>query len=65
MYETLTAGLSTFHMVLDDDVSIEPESIVRAVRFASFARRPTIVGAHMFDIHNPTALHSFGKRSTR
>ncbi|MBK6300753.1 MAG: glycosyltransferase [Actinomycetales bacterium] len=61
MYETLTAGLSTFHMVLDDDVSIEPESIVRAVRFASFARRPTIVGAHMFDIHNPTALHSFGE----
>ena len=34
MYETLTAGSSTFHMVLDDDVSIEPESIVRAVRFA-------------------------------
>ena len=61
MYETLTAGSSTFHMVLDDDVSIEPESIVRAVRFASFARRPTIVGAHMFDIHNPTALHSFGE----
>lgn len=61
MYETLAAGRSTFHMVLDDDVSVEPESIVRAVRFASFARRPTIVGAHMFDIHNPTVLHSFGE----
>lgn len=61
MYETLAAGSSTFHMVLDDDVSIEPESIVRALRFASFARRPTIVGAHMFDISNPTVLHSFGE----
>ncbi len=61
MYETLAAGRSAFHMVLDDDVSVEPESIMRAVRFGSLARRPTIVGAHMFDIHNPTALHSFGE----
>ena len=48
MYETLAAGKSTFHMVLDDDVSVEPESILRAVRFGTYARRPTIVGAHMF-----------------
>ncbi len=61
MYETLAAGRSAFHMVLDDDVSVEPESIMRAVRFGSYARRPTIVGAHMFDIHNPTVLHSFGE----
>jgi len=61
MYESLAAGKSTFHMVLDDDVSVEPESILRAVRFGSYARRPTIVGAHMFDIHNPTVLHTFGE----
>jgi galactofuranosylgalactofuranosylrhamnosyl-N-acetylglucosaminyl-diphospho-decaprenol beta-1,5/1,6-galactofuranosyltransferase len=61
MVETLRAGRSTFHMVLDDDVRIEPESILRAVRFGSFTTRATIVGAHMFDIHSPTTLHSYGE----
>lgn len=61
MFETLQAGRSTFHLVLDDDVRLEPEGILRAVRFGSMATRPTIVGAHMFDIHAPTTLHSFGE----
>lgn len=61
MYETLRADRSTFHMVLDDDVRLEPEGILRAVRFAAFTTRATIVGAHMFDLHNPTTLHSFGE----
>lgn len=62
MYETLAEGRSTFHMVLDDDVTIEPEGILRALRFGALCRRATIVGAHMFDLHNPTVLHSFGER---
>lgn len=61
MYETLTAGRSTFHLVLDDDVRLEPEGIVRAVRFGAFTRVPTIVGGHMFDLNAPTTLHSFGE----
>lgn len=62
MLETLRAAKSTFHMVLDDDVTVEPEGILRALRFAALCRRPTIVGAHMFDLHNPSVLHSFGER---
>ena len=61
MYESLKADRSTFHLVLDDDVRIEPEAILRAVRFAAYTRVATIVGAHMFDLHNPTTLHSFGE----
>lgn len=61
MWETLRAGTSTFHMVLDDDVDLEPEGILRAVRFGSFTSTAAIVGAHMFDLHNPTTLHSFGE----
>lgn len=61
MFETMRAGRSTFHMVLDDDVRIEPEGILRAVRFGAFTTVATIVGAHMFDLHTPTALHSFGE----
>ena len=61
MFETLRADRSTFHMVLDDDVRLEPEGILRAVRFGAFTTKATIVGAHMFDLHNPTTLHSFGE----
>ena len=61
MLETLREGRSTFHLVLDDDVRLEPEAVLRAVRFGSFASRPTIVGAHMFDLNAPTTLHSFGE----
>lgn len=61
MRETLVAGDSGFHLLLDDDVRIEPEAILRALRFASHCRTPSIVGAHMFDLNHPTVLHSFGE----
>ncbi len=46
---------SDYFMTLDDDIRIEPESILRAVTFADYCRTPTIVGAHMFDLYNRTA----------
>ena len=46
---------------LDDDVICEPESIIRAVTFADLAKRPTIVGGHMFSIYDQSAPHSFGE----
>ncbi|MFC5858914.1 glycosyltransferase [Agromyces flavus] len=48
MLETLEAGASDYVILLDDDVTIEPESIVRAVRFARYATQPVLVGGHMF-----------------
>src|SRR5699024_10487381 len=44
MLETLGRPDSDFVLLLDDDVTLEPESVFRAVQFARFARRPTIVG---------------------
>lgn len=61
MRESVRAGKSQFHMMLDDDVKIEPESILRALTFATYCRRPTLVGAHMFDIYNRSMLHNFGE----
>lgn len=61
MYETATAGVSTYHMMLDDDVQIEPASIVRALTFASYCRKPTLVGGHMFDLFNRSVLHAYGE----
>ncbi|GAC1381188.1 MAG: glycosyltransferase [Marmoricola sp.] len=61
MFETTIAGTSAYHMMLDDDVNIEPEAIVRALTFASYCRRPTLVGGHMFDLLNRSVLHAYGE----
>ena len=48
-------------LCIDDDVVCEPESILRAVTFGDLARRPTIVGGHMFSLFAKARLHSFGE----
>ncbi len=59
--ETLVRGTATYFLCMDDDVVCEPEGIVRAVTFADLARRPTIVGGHMFSLYSKARLHSFGE----
>ena len=61
MYEAATNGRSTYVVNCDDDIVIEPESLIRLKTFADFATRPTIVGAHMFDLNNRSVLHTFGE----
>jgi galactofuranosylgalactofuranosylrhamnosyl-N-acetylglucosaminyl-diphospho-decaprenol beta-1,5/1,6-galactofuranosyltransferase len=60
-YETVSAARSTYVLFLDDDIVCEPESIIRAVTFGDLARRPTIVGGHMFSLFAKARLHSFGE----
>jgi galactofuranosylgalactofuranosylrhamnosyl-N-acetylglucosaminyl-diphospho-decaprenol beta-1,5/1,6-galactofuranosyltransferase len=60
-YETLKADRSTYVLFLDDDIVAEPESILRTVAFGDLARRPTIVGGHMFSIYSRSRLHSYGE----
>ena len=59
--ESVRKGTATYAMMMDDDVVCEPEGIIRAVTFADLARRPTIVGGHMFNIYSRSRLHSFGE----
>jgi galactofuranosylgalactofuranosylrhamnosyl-N-acetylglucosaminyl-diphospho-decaprenol beta-1,5/1,6-galactofuranosyltransferase len=61
MLETVAAGTSDYVMLLDDDVVAEPESIRRALAFASLCTEPTIVGGHMFDMFDKTKLHAFAE----
>ncbi|NMA78903.1 MAG: glycosyltransferase family 2 protein, partial [Actinomycetales bacterium] len=61
MYEASTSGSATYVINCDDDIVIEPESLIRMVTFADFATRPTLVGAHMFDLNNRSVLHAFGE----
>jgi len=62
MDETLKDGRSKYVMLLDDDVSIETEGILRAVSFADFTRTPTIVGGHMFNLYERSVLHTYGEQ---
>jgi len=59
--ESLRKGTATYALMMDDDVVCEPEGVIRAVTFGDLAKRPTIVGGHMFNIYNRSQLHSFGE----
>ena len=59
--ESVRKGTATYAMMMDDDVVCEPEGIIRAVTFGDLARRPTIVGGHMFNLYTRSRLHSFGE----
>jgi galactofuranosylgalactofuranosylrhamnosyl-N-acetylglucosaminyl-diphospho-decaprenol beta-1,5/1,6-galactofuranosyltransferase len=65
MDETARGGTSDYVLLLDDDIKLEPESILRAATFADLARRPTIVGGHMFSLYDRAVLHSFGETVAR
>ncbi len=60
MYEAVNNG-SDYVLLLDDDIVVEPESILRLLSFADHCRKPTIVGGHMFDLYNRSVLHTFGE----
>ncbi|MDK9347295.1 glycosyltransferase [Propionibacterium freudenreichii] len=61
MYEGVARGKSDYVILLDDDISLEPESIIRVISFADMCKDPTLVGGHMFDLLNRTVLHAFGE----
>ncbi len=61
MYEGATRGKSDYVILLDDDISLETESIIRLVTFADMCKNPTLVGGHMFDLMNRTVLHTYGE----
>lgn len=62
MYEAAYGTQSRYVLLLDDDVLVEPEGILRAVTFADLCRTPTIVGGHMLDMHARSVLHAFGEK---
>ena len=61
MLETLDAGRSSHVLLLDDDVVAEPEGIARAAAFARHTTHPTVVGGHMFSMHERSVLHAFSE----
>lgn len=60
-YEATARGISDYVILMDDDISIEPETIIRMVTFADMCKTPTLVGGHMFDLLDRSVLYTFGE----
>ena len=65
MYEAVRRPESDYVMLMDDDVIVETEGILRAVQFADFALKPTIVGGHMLNLYERSTLSAWGERVDR
>ena len=50
----------THAVLLDDDIELEPDSLLRMAAFFSFCERDIVVGGHMLDLLHPTTLYEAG-----
>ncbi|MGQ0839649.1 glycosyltransferase [Actinokineospora sp.] len=48
-------------LLLDDDIALEPDSILRANAFARASAKPVVVGGHMLNLQAKSRLHSMGE----
>lgn len=58
MAEALDADADDYVVLLDDDAISEPESLLRAVRFADAARSRILIGGGMLHLDNPGVLYT-------
>lgn len=52
---------SPYILYMDDDIAIEPDSILRAVQVARYSARPTIIGGQMLNLLNRAELRTMGE----
>ena len=50
-------------LLMDDDVLVEPEILIRLTSFAAAATNPMIVGGQMLNLLHPAHLHTSAERS--
>ncbi|AKK12051.1 glycosyltransferase [Corynebacterium uterequi] len=63
MYEALAdeATASPYILYMDDDIAIEPDSILRAVQAARYAKSPIVVGGQMLNLQERSQLRTTGE----
>jgi galactofuranosylgalactofuranosylrhamnosyl-N-acetylglucosaminyl-diphospho-decaprenol beta-1,5/1,6-galactofuranosyltransferase len=61
IHEALTRSDATHVVLLDDDIQLEPDSILRARAFAAYAKDPVIVGGQMLALQDRSVLHAMGE----
>ena len=65
MYEALKNTDCEQILFMDDDIRIEPDSILRALAMNRFAKTPTLVGGQMLNLQEPSHLHIMGEMVDR
>ncbi|HEX5144900.1 MAG TPA: glycosyltransferase [Mycobacterium sp.] len=61
MYEALKNTDCAQILFMDDDIRIEPDSILRALALNRFAKAPTLIGGQMLNLQEPSHLHVMGE----
>ena len=61
MYEALKNTDCEQILFMDDDIRIEPDSILRALALSRFAKTPMLVGGQMLNLQEPSHLHVMGE----
>lgn len=60
MYEALAIDCEQI-LYMDDDIILEPDSVLRAVAFSRFAREPMLVGGQMLSLQARSQLSTMGE----
>ncbi|CAN5382384.1 glycosyltransferase [soil metagenome] len=61
MYEALKNTDCDQILFMDDDIRVEPDSILRALALNRFAKVPTLIGGQMLNLQEPSHLHVMGE----
>ncbi|EOM76644.1 glycosyltransferase family 2 protein [Rhodococcus rhodnii] len=61
MYEALKTTDSPYVLYMDDDIEIEPDSVLRALAMSRFAKTPMLVGGQMLNLQERSHLHTMGE----
>ncbi|MGW0040960.1 glycosyltransferase [Rhodococcus sp. NPDC003348] len=61
MYEALKTTDCEHILFMDDDIEIEPDSILRALAMSRFAKSPMLVGGQMLNLQERSHLHTMGE----
>jgi galactofuranosylgalactofuranosylrhamnosyl-N-acetylglucosaminyl-diphospho-decaprenol beta-1,5/1,6-galactofuranosyltransferase len=61
MYEALKNTDCEQILFMDDDIRIEPDSILRVLAMNRFSKEPTVVGGQMLNLQEPSHLHIMGE----
>jgi len=61
MYEALKNTDCQQILFMDDDIRIEPDSVLRALALNRFAKTPMLIGGQMLNLQEPSHLHIMGE----
>jgi len=61
MYEAVNGTDAPYILYMDDDIAIEPDSILRAVQAARYAASPILVGGQMLNLQDRAQLRTTGE----